>query len=92
MISLQARVSHTIPVKGLDTHDELIKKQGKPAEDLITIPLHDGNPRHVVCIGSNVMYFARLVLILINTKYLSIYRILIFCWNAKNDISGILQI
>lgn len=42
MVSLQARPPDAIPVKGLDTQDELIEKWGEFAEDLLII-LHDGN-------------------------------------------------
>lgn len=36
--------SGTIPIEGLDTRNELTEEQGKPIEDLITIPQHDSNP------------------------------------------------
>lgn len=54
MVSLQAQITSTIPIEGLDTHDELIKEQGKPLEDLLTISLHDGNPEHVIHVGSKL--------------------------------------
>lgn len=38
-------------VEGLDTRDELTEERGRPIVDLVTIPLHDGDPRHVVRIG-----------------------------------------
>lgn len=41
-------------VEGLDTHDELAEQQGESIEDLISIPLADGNPEHMVWIGSNL--------------------------------------
>ena len=36
------------PVKGLDTYDELAKEHGTPVEELISIPLADGNSEHTV--------------------------------------------
>lgn len=54
MISPQARVSHTIPIKGLDTRNEVTKERVEPTEDLVIVPLHDGNPQHVVCIYSKL--------------------------------------
>lgn len=44
MVSLQARPPGTILVESLVTCDELVKERGHPIEDLIAIPLQDGNP------------------------------------------------
>lgn len=41
-------------IEGLDTCDDLVEQWGELAEDLIPIPLADGNPEHVVWIGSNL--------------------------------------
>uniref|UniRef100_A0A6I9QPU4 Uncharacterized protein LOC105037583 n=1 Tax=Elaeis guineensis var. tenera TaxID=51953 RepID=A0A6I9QPU4_ELAGV len=35
------------PVDGLDTRDDLAEERGRPIEDLIPIPLNDGNTEHV---------------------------------------------
>ena len=42
------------PVDGLDTRDDLAEERGEPIEDLVSIPLNDGNEEHVVKIGSNL--------------------------------------
>ncbi|XP_073106888.1 uncharacterized protein [Elaeis guineensis] len=42
------------PVDGLDAHDDLAEERGGPIEDLVSIPLNDGNAEHVVKIGSNL--------------------------------------
>ena len=46
--------SDTCPVDGLDTHDDLTEEWGEPIEDLVSIPLNDGNEEHVVKISSNL--------------------------------------
>lgn len=53
-ISLQTQIPGTIPIEGLDIHDEFIDERGEPVEDLLAIPLHDGNLRHAVCIDSRL--------------------------------------
>lgn len=47
MVSLQTQAPKAVPVEGLDTCDELTEERGELAEDLLTIPLHDGNSQHV---------------------------------------------
>ena len=42
------------PIDGLDTHDNLTEERGGPMEDLVAIPLNDGNEEHMVKIGSNL--------------------------------------
>lgn len=42
------------PVKGLDTHDDLVEQQGEPDEDLIIISLADGSLEHMIQISSNL--------------------------------------
>ena len=39
---------------GLDARDDLIEERGTPIEDLVPIPLNDGNAEHVAMIGSNL--------------------------------------
>ena len=46
--------SDPCPVDGLDTRDDLAEEWGEPIEDLVSIPLNDGNEEHVVKIGSNL--------------------------------------
>ena len=46
--------SDPCPVDGLVTHDDLAEEQGEPIEDLVSIPLNDGNEEHVVKIDSNL--------------------------------------
>ena len=46
--------SDPCPVDGLDTRDDLAEERGEPIEDLVLIPLNDGNEEHVVKIGSNL--------------------------------------
>ena len=41
-------------VDGLDARDDLTEERGTPIEDLVPIPLNDGNAEHVVMIGSNL--------------------------------------
>lgn len=41
------------PVKGMDIHDDLAKQRGKSIEDLISVPLVDGNSKYAIQIGSN---------------------------------------
>lgn len=54
MVSLQTRTPSAILAEGLDTHDEFIEERGKPAEDLLTVPQHDGNSHLAVHIGSRL--------------------------------------
>ena len=46
--------SNPCPVDGLDARDDLTEKKGGPIEDLVPIPLNDGNAEHVAMIGSNL--------------------------------------
>ena len=55
--------SDPCPVDGLDTCDDLAEKWGEPIEDLVSIPLNDGNEEHVVKIGSNLGEEVRIQLI-----------------------------
>lgn len=48
MVSLQTQAPSTIPIEGLDTRDELTEEPSEPIKDLLTIPLHDGNTKHVL--------------------------------------------
>lgn len=43
MVSLQSRPPSAILIEGLDTRDKLTEEH-EPIEDLLIIPLHDGNP------------------------------------------------
>lgn len=43
LVSCQAKLPRTFPVEGLDTKDELSEERGEPKEDLLTIPLDDGD-------------------------------------------------
>lgn len=51
MVSLQTRIPSAIPIEGPDTCDEFIEERGEPINNLLTIPLHDDNMQHAVCIG-----------------------------------------
>ena len=54
-IALQgARPIKPYSVEGLDTRYELVEEEGEPVEDLISIPLVDGNQKHMVQIRSNL--------------------------------------
>ena len=54
-IALQGKgQSDPCPIDGLDTRDDLAEERGEPIEDLVSIPLNDGNEEHVVKIGSNL--------------------------------------
>ena len=46
--------SDLCPIDGLDARDDLTEERGGPIEDLVSIPLNDGNKEHVVKIGSNL--------------------------------------
>ena len=46
--------SDPCPVDGLDACDDLTEERGGPIEDLVPIPLNDGNTEHVALIGSNL--------------------------------------
>ena len=46
--------SDLCPIDGLDARDDLVEERGGPIEDLILIPLNDGNTEHVVKINSNL--------------------------------------
>ena len=46
--------SDLCPVDGLDARDDLAEERGGPIEDLVSIPLNDGNAEHVVKIDSNL--------------------------------------
>ena len=46
--------SDPCPVDGLDARDDLTEERGTPIEDLVSIPLNDGNAEHVAMIGSNL--------------------------------------
>lgn len=54
LVACQAKPLNAFPIKGLYTRDELAEETGKSMEDLIVIPLHDGNPQHVVRTGSKL--------------------------------------
>ena len=49
-----ARQPEAYPIDGLDTRDDLMEEHGEPIEDLDAIPLKDGNPRHMMQIGSKL--------------------------------------
>ena len=54
LVAHQARQTHVhshIPIDGLDVRDELAEERGKPVEDLMAVPLEDGNPDHFFQIG-----------------------------------------
>ena len=54
-IALQRKgQSNPCPIDGLDTHDDLTEERDEPIEDLVSIPLNDGNEEHVVKIDSNL--------------------------------------
>ena len=46
--------SDLYPIDGLDACNDLTEERGGPIEDLVSIPLNDGNKEHVVKIGSNL--------------------------------------
>lgn len=54
MASLQARPPNAIPVECLDTQDKLTEEWEELVEDFLTFSLHDGNPQHIICIGSRL--------------------------------------
>lgn len=49
-----ARTSNVYRVEGLDTLDDLAEQRREPAKDVISIPLVDGDEKHMVQIGSNL--------------------------------------
>ena len=55
--------SDPCPVDGLDARDDLTEERGGPIEDLVPIPLNDGNAEHVAMIGSNLGEEVRMRLI-----------------------------
>ena len=71
------------PVDGLDTHDDLTEERGGPIEDLVSIPLNDGNKEHVVKIGSNLGEEVRAQLIDFLQKNVDV-----FAW-VLTDMPGI---
>ena len=75
--------SNPCPVDGLDAHDDLIEERGGPIEDLVSIPLNDGNAEHVVKIGSNLGKEVRTQLINFLQKNTDV-----FTW-APTDMPGI---
>ena len=70
-------------VDGLDTRDDLVEERDEPIEDLVPIPLNDGNEEHVVKIGSNLGEEVRTQLINFLQKNADI-----FAW-VPTDIPGI---
>lgn len=44
----ETRAIDAYSVEGMDAHDDLVKWWEKLIEDLISIPLVDGNPKHAV--------------------------------------------
>lgn len=44
----RSKIIPSIPVKKLDTQDNLIEEYGEPKEDLVKIPLEDGNKEYAV--------------------------------------------
>ena len=71
------------PVDGLDTRDDLTEERDEPIEDLVSIPLNDGNEEHMVKIGSNLGKEVRTQLINFLQKNADV-----FAW-APTDMSGI---
>lgn len=51
LVDHQAKLLNPFLIEGLDARDELIRERGTLAEHLVAIPLHDGNPQHIVQIG-----------------------------------------
>lgn len=45
---------YALPIEGLDTCDDVGEECGEPVDDLIPMPLGDGNKEHVVEIRSNL--------------------------------------
>ena len=55
IITLQgANLSDTLLIEGLDTHDKQIEERRELVEDLVSIPLNNGNDGHTVWIGLNL--------------------------------------
>ena len=67
----------------MDTHDDLTEEWGEPIEDLVSIPLNDGNEEHVVKIGSNLGKEVRTQLINFLQKNTDV-----FAW-VPTDMPGI---
>ena len=67
----------------MDTRDDLAEERGEPIEDLVSIPLNDGNEEHVVKIGSNLGEEVRTQLIIFLQKNADV-----FAW-VPTDMSGI---
>ena len=70
-------------VDGLDTRNNLAEEWGEPIEDLVSIPLNDGNEEYVVKIGSNLEDDVRTQLINFLQKNMDI-----FVW-VSTDMSEI---
>lgn len=54
MAAHQTKPPNPLPDEGLDVRDKLTKEKGMPVKDLIAIPLHDGDPQHIIQIGSQL--------------------------------------
>lgn len=54
LMSHQVKPSGAFHVEGLDTKDKLFKERGEPTKDLVTIPLGDEVPWHIVWIKSKL--------------------------------------
>ena len=67
----------------MDTRDDLAEERGELIEDLIIIPLNNGNEEHMVKIGSNLGEEMRTQLINFLQKNMNV-----FAW-APADMPGI---